>query len=96
MATAQKASRIDLRIKDSQKNFLVYAASLQEEKLSAFVLDSALKEAEEVVAQTRHFALPDKQWKAFCRALDRPAREVPKLRKLFTGPRVFDEPKRSA
>lgn len=91
-----KDSRIDLRIKDSQKRFLVYASSLRNAKLSSFVLDSALKEAEALVAETSRFSLSEKQWKAFLKAMDRPPRKVPKLARLFTGPSVFDEAKRSA
>lgn len=89
--TNRKDDRIDLRVEDSQKEFLVYAASLRKLKLSAFVLASALKEAEEVVADKVYFSLPEKQWNTFCAALDKPAREIPKLRKLFAGPNVFDK-----
>lgn len=96
MPTKQKNDRIDVRVKTSQKRYLVYAASLREMKLSAFVLDSALKQAEEVVNQNVHFALPDKQWKAFCAVLDQPAREIPKLKMLFAKPSIFDERKATA
>ncbi len=88
-----KDSRIDLRIEVDQKKFLVYAASLRDMKLSSFVVASALKEAEEIVADKISFALPEKKWKAFCAALDRPARTIPKLKKLFTDPSVFDAEK---
>lgn len=91
MATIQKDTRIDLRIGNSQKDFLVYAASLRKMKLSAFVLDSALKEAEELVANKIHFPLTDHQWKIFSSALDKPAREIPKLKKLFKGPNIFND-----
>ena len=91
LAIAQKDTRIDLRIENAQKDFLVYAASLRNMKLSAFVLDSALKEAEEVLASKTHFSLPDKEWKAFCAALDKPAREIPNLKKLFKGLSIFSE-----
>ena len=93
MTTNRKDDRIDLRVKDAQKTFLIYAATLRDEKLSTFVLNSAMKEAEEIVAQNVHFSLPDKQWKAFCAALDKPAREIPKLKKLFIDPSIFDEHK---
>jgi len=89
MPVIQKDTRIDLRIENSQKDFLVYAASLKSMKLSAFVLSSAIKEAEDLVASKTQFTLPDAQWKAFNEALDRPARENPKLKKLFKGPDVF-------
>lgn len=90
MAIAQKDKRIDFRIEDSQKDLLVYAAALKNKKLSAFVLDSALKEAEELVAQKTHFQLPERQWKAFCFALDSPAREIKKLKNLFKGTDIFN------
>jgi len=91
MATIQKDTRIDLRIELSQKDFLVYAASLQNKKLSAFVLDCALKEAEEMISNKVQFTLLPQQWKAFCSALDQPAREIPKLKKLFKEPSIFNE-----
>ena len=91
MATIQKDTRIDLRIENSQKDFLIYAASLRNMKLSAFVIDSALKEAEDLVANKIRFPLTDHQWKAFCSALDKPAREIPKLKKLFKSPDMFHE-----
>ena len=90
MALAQKNRRIDLRIENSQKNLLVYAASVRHKKLSAFVLDSALKEAEELIAEKAHFQLPQAQWKAFCIALDSPAREIPKLKKLFQKQNILN------
>ena len=91
MAISQKDTRIDLRIENSQKEFLVYAASMRNMKLSTFVLDSALKEAEELVANKVHFPLAEHQWKIFRAALDGPAREIPQLKKLFKGPNVFNE-----
>ena len=90
MATIQKDTRIDLRIENSKKDFLVYAAALRNKKLSAFVIDSALKEAEELVANKVQFPLTDHQWKIFSSALDRPPREIPKLKRLLKGPNVFD------
>ena len=93
MATKQKNDRIDVRVKSSQKSYLLYAATLRDVKLSTFVLDSAMKEAEEIVNQNVHFALPEKQWKKFCTALDQPAREILRLKKLFAKPSIFDEPK---
>ncbi|MBI2093995.1 MAG: DUF1778 domain-containing protein [Candidatus Omnitrophica bacterium] len=89
--TTQKDDRIDLRIEAEQKNFLNYAAKIRNMKLSAFVLTSALKEADEVVADKVHFSIAEKQWKTFCAVLDEPAREIPKLKQLFSGPNKFKE-----
>jgi len=89
MPVIQKDTRIDLRIENSQKDFLVYAASLKNMKLSAFVLNSAIKEAEDLLANKTQFTLPEAQWKAFSAALDRPARDNSKLKKLFKAADVF-------
>ena len=89
MATIQKDTRIDLRVGNSQTAFLVCAASLKNMKLSAFVLSCAIKEAEDLLANKTQFALPEAQWKAFSAALDRPARENAKLKKLFKAGEVF-------
>lgn len=87
---SQKDDRLDLRIQKSQKSFLMYAASLCRMKLSSFVLRSAFKTAEEIVTEKAHFALSKKQWQDFCEALDRPARSIPELKKLFSKKTVFD------
>ncbi|MFH0925671.1 MAG: DUF1778 domain-containing protein [bacterium] len=85
-----KDDRLDLRIQKSQKSFLIYAASLCQMKLSNFVLHSAFKMAEEIVTEKAHFALSEEQWGNFCEALDRPARNIPELKKLFAKKTVFD------
>ena len=92
----KKNDRIDVRVKTSQKDYLIYAAASQDMKLTTFVLNSAMKEAEEIVSQSAHFALPEKQWRSFCAALDRPAKEIPKLKNLLVKPSIFDERKSAA
>lgn len=92
MATiSQKDNRLDLRIQKAQKNFLLYAAALCGMNLSNFVLSSAFRAAEEIVTEKTHFTLSKKQWHDFCAVLDRPARDISGLRKLFSKPSVFDE-----
>ena len=86
-----KDTRIDLRIESSQKDLLMYAALLCKMKLSAFVLDSAFKAAEKIIADKVYFSLPKKQWDTFCSALDKPAREISRLKQLLTKPSIFDE-----
>ncbi|MEK6564624.1 MAG: DUF1778 domain-containing protein [Candidatus Omnitrophota bacterium] len=89
--TLQKNHRMDLRVKADKKELLNYAASLQNLSLSAFVLASALKEAQAVVTEKAHFSLPAKEWKSFCARLDQPAQSIPKLKKLFSQLSVFNE-----
>jgi uncharacterized protein (DUF1778 family) len=67
------------------------AAALAERKsVSEFVLDTALREAEERLADRRVFTLDAKRWGAFVAALDAPPRRNPRLERLFREPSVFD------
>lgn len=88
-AKTNKNDRLDLRIETSQKKFLRYVAKLHKMELTAFVLSSALRAAEKIIEKKVHFQLPEKQWKDFCKTLDRPARKIPGLLKLFSEPDVF-------
>lgn len=85
MSTIPKIKRISIRIKNSQKEYLTYAAGLQHKKFSAFIIDSALKEAQEIVSHRTQFDLSPVQWKSFSSALEKPARTIPQLKKLFKG-----------
>lgn len=85
-ATARKADRLNLRINAEQKQLLEAAARLRHKSISSFVLDQAFEAAEDVLAEQTHFNLDPQQWKAFCRALDRPPRILPGLRKLLRTP----------
>ncbi len=38
-----------------------------------------------------HFVPPPERWQVFCDALDAPARDIPALRKLLTGPSLFND-----
>jgi uncharacterized protein (DUF1778 family) len=49
---------------------------------------SALKKAEQALAEQTRFVLGETQWKAFLAALDRPAKNKPCLRRLFREPHV--------
>jgi uncharacterized protein (DUF1778 family) len=55
------------------------------------VLAAATRAAEAVLADRRVFVLEPDRWDAFVAALDRPERELPRLRKLLESPTVLDE-----
>ena len=88
---SHKNDRIELRIEAAKKKLLAYAASLRNMNVTGFMLDSAFKEAERIITERANFALSPKQWKKFCEILDRPAREIPRLKKLFSKKTLFDE-----
>lgn len=92
----QKASRLNIRASARQKAVLKRAARIQQTTMSDFVLDTAVKAAQEVIKQQKlvdqtHFVLPKDQWEAFCAALDASPKSKPALRRLLTEPGVFDE-----
>jgi uncharacterized protein (DUF1778 family) len=58
--------------------------------VSEVVLDIALSEAEERLADRRIFTLEGKSWDAFIAALDAPPRRHARLERLFREPSVFD------
>jgi uncharacterized protein (DUF1778 family) len=73
----------------------VAAAAVDRRSVSEFVLDSALARAEEALALWWRFGLDAKKWKAFLHALDAAPRDLPRVKKLFSRPSVFEEAGRS-
>ncbi|MDD3182010.1 MAG: DUF1778 domain-containing protein [Alphaproteobacteria bacterium] len=85
-----RSDKIDLRLSVQAKQILRNAAMASNKSMSEFVLESALSRAEETLADRRSFTLDAKQWKLFMAALDAPARELPRLKKLFQEKSVFE------
>lgn len=85
-----RTEKLDLRLTPSAKQTLQAAAAAQRKSVSEFVLDTALSEAEERLADRRVFALDDERWDAFVAALDAPPRRHARLEQLFREPSVFD------
>ena len=91
---AQRTEKLDLRLSLAAKQTLQAAARAQDKSLSEFVLDSAMSEAAERLADRRVFALTGKAWDAFVAALDAPPRRIVRLERLFREPSVFDNAQR--
>lgn len=87
---ASKDRRINLRATSVQESLIRAAADKRGISMTDFVLESACTRAEETIADQVHFVLSTKQWKAFNDALERPARVLPRLRKLLTEPSVLE------
>src|SRR5688572_30759063 len=85
-----RSEKLDLRLSPEAKRLLYAAAEATHRSVSEFVLDSALARAEETLPDRRHFGLPADQWAAFVAALDAPPRDLPRLRRLFNEPSVFE------
>src|ERR1700720_2062478 len=85
-----RTEKLDLRLSRAAKKTLQAAAAAERKSVSEFVLDTALSEAEERLADRRIFTLDAKGWDAFVAALDAPPRRHARLERLFREPSVFD------
>ena len=85
-----RTEKLDLRLSKSAKQTLQAAATAARKPVSEFVLDAALSEAEERLADRTIFTLDEEQWETFLTALDAPPRRHPRLERLFREPSVFD------
>ena len=90
MPTPARTDRIDLRITPEAKQALQAAAAARQTSVSDFVLMSALKAAQEALADRQYFGLNAEQWAAFQAALDAPPKTHSRLKKLLREPGVFD------
>ncbi len=81
----KRTERIDLRVTSETKQALQAAANSTASTVSEFILSSALKAADEALANRRIFALTAEQWAAFHAALDAPPRPTPRLKDLRKG-----------
>ena len=88
--STKRASRLNLRATASQKRLFESAAARRGVTVTDFVLESAQRRAEEIVADERHFVLPATRWRAFVAALERPVRSKPRLRRLLHEASVLD------
>jgi uncharacterized protein (DUF1778 family) len=91
MPKMPKETRLNLRVSLHEKAVIAKAAAIKRTTTSKFILQNAYVVASEVISEQANFALPDKQWKKFCQALDAPTRSIPALKKLLKEPGVFDE-----
>jgi uncharacterized protein (DUF1778 family) len=85
-----RTEKLDLRLSKSAKQTLQAAATASRKSVSEFVLEAALSEAEERLADRTVFTLDEKRWEALVAALDAPPRRHARLERLFQEPSVFD------
>jgi uncharacterized protein (DUF1778 family) len=89
--TRKRSEKLDLRLTPEAKETIYAAAAAADRSVSDFVLESVLSQAEQTLADRQRFGLDATQWSAFLEALDRPARELPRLETLLHNPGIFDE-----
>ena len=89
--TVQLSERINIRTTPIVKRTLQEAAAASNKTITEFLLDSALTQAAEVLAERRLFRLDDEKWQAFIAALDAPSLPMPRLKRLLKEPSILDE-----
>ncbi|MFH1135618.1 MAG: DUF1778 domain-containing protein [Pseudomonadota bacterium] len=90
MEHATKTERLDLRITPEARRLLQQAAREKHTTISQFVLESALRSANSVLAERARIALDAEQWEAFHKALDAPPRRHPRMERLLNEPTILD------
>ena len=86
---APREERINVRATTRQARLLQQAAAATDRSVTDFILDSAVTQAERVLADRRWFILDDEKWREFQRLLDTPVHEMPRMKQLFSKPSPF-------
>ena len=87
---SERTEKLDLRLTPEAKRTLFVAADAAGRSISEFVLESALRSAEETLTDRTRFGLTAERWKEFQDALDAPPRELPRLRRLMAEKSAFE------
>jgi uncharacterized protein (DUF1778 family) len=85
-----KTRRFQLRATAREERLIKVAAERQGVNVTDFILSAAREKAEVALADRTRFVLPPEKWREFLKVLDRPAREKPRLRKLFAEAHVAE------
>ncbi|MBL1142061.1 MAG: DUF1778 domain-containing protein [Proteobacteria bacterium] len=79
-----KSAPINMRVEPEQQALLTKAASLLNMDRTAFILNVACREAENVLLDRRLFQLDPKAYTSFEKALDKPIPDNSKLKALLS------------
>ena len=86
-----KTAPINMRVEPSQQALLTKAAALLHKDRSAFILDVACREAENVLLDQRLFQLSQEAFEAFEAALSAPIPDNAKLKALLQEPSPWEK-----
>jgi uncharacterized protein (DUF1778 family) len=82
-AGTRKTERINLRASRRQLSLIRRAAEANDRSLTDFVLDSAVAQAERLLADRRQYVLTEEQFDQFEQLLEAPAGLTPRFDRLF-------------
>ncbi len=86
-----KTASINMRVEPARQSLLSKAARLVHKDRTAFILDVACREAENVLLDQRLFQLDDETFAAFAASLTAPVPENSKLKKLLKEPSPWEQ-----
>lgn len=90
-SAATKDQRLNIRASSEVKSLVEEAAGALHMTASAFVLQAALRSAQDVLVDRTRFVLAPDEWARFTTLLNRPARDVAALRRIAARPSPFSE-----
>ncbi len=90
LGNTQKSERINIRITPTIKRILQEASATINKTMIEFLIESALTEAAEVLADRRMFFLSEKHFQEFIDVLDSPPSPMPRLKKLLLEPSILE------
>ena len=85
-----KNIRMNFRLNPLQDRLIRRAADVTRKSVSEFILESACLAAENAILDQRLFFLNEKNWNEFQEALQRPAVENPRLKRLLEEDSPWD------
>jgi uncharacterized protein (DUF1778 family) len=88
-STAMRSDRIDVRTDPEVKSIIERAALLSHKSISAYILDSALRKAQEDIHETERLQLTSAEREVFFAALINPPEPNESMKALFSdSPKV--------
>lgn len=78
-------TRVSVRMPQQVRSLIQDAAAQRGQRLSAFMLEAAQRQAEEVLLGRTHFVLNEEQTERFLEALDNPPPMTDKMRALLSS-----------
>ena len=85
-----RSQRINFRASAEEERLIRLGAEKRGEAVTRFIVQSACSAAEIALADEKYFELGPAQFARFAEALDRPAKVIPSLRKLFSSKSVLE------
>jgi uncharacterized protein (DUF1778 family) len=85
-----KSQRINFRASALEERLIRLGAETSGQQLTRFIVQSACSAAEMALADQKHFQLAPAQFARFADALDRPAKVIPALQRLFADKSILE------